>query len=290
MKIVVCVKEVPEPNAISTLDSDTVSLVNKRQVFIINPLDELALEEALRVKDESGAGVAVVTVGPARAEETLRRCLAMGADEAVHIVEPPEGPLNDHHTAFLLSSVIEDMNCDLVLCGKMSMDSSNGFVGPALAEILKIPLVVGVISMRMDLQSKATLVYRRMERGDREVVECPLPALFTVDHTLNFPRYPTVPRILKSLYAEINIIRAEHIFSGKGVKKRHNETELVKYSPPRPRTKKVFVPDSDLPPEERLRLLMSGGVSEKEGGFVEESPEKAAERLIEFLKVENILQ
>ncbi|WP_227937663.1 electron transfer flavoprotein subunit beta/FixA family protein [Alkalihalobacillus deserti] len=162
--------------------------------FIINPYDEYAVEEAIKLKEEFGGEVTVITIGPSRAENALRTALAMGADKGVILDD--ESLSGDEYTiSKVLATVIQDRPYDIILAGNMSIDSGSGQVGPRLAEGLGIPHVSSIT--KLDIEgSKATIV--RDVEGDSETIEVSLPVLVTAQQGLNEPRYPSLPGIMKA--------------------------------------------------------------------------------------------
>lgn len=162
--------------------------------FIINPYDEYAVEEAIKLRDEFGGEVTVITVGPTRAENALRTALAMGADKAV-IVDDEALFGDEYQTAKVLAAVIKDRPFDVILGGNMSVDNGAGQGGPRLAEELGIPHVATITKLSIE-GSKATVV--RDVEGDSETIEVSLPVLLTAQQGLNEPRYPSLPGIMKA--------------------------------------------------------------------------------------------
>lgn len=162
--------------------------------FIINPYDEYAIEEAVRIKEEQGANVTVLTVGPARAETALRTALAMGADEAI-LIETNDEELDEYSIAKLIAAAVKDKAFDLILGGNMAIDSGSGQVAVRVAEELGIPHVSSVTKLSWE-GSKATV--ERDVEGDVEIVEVNLPFLATTQQGLNEPRYPSLPGLMKA--------------------------------------------------------------------------------------------
>lgn len=164
---------------------------------MINPFDEYAVEEAIRIKEGLGKGaVTVVSLGPESTKETLMGALAMGADRALHIIGETHLGVDSYLTAFLLSQAIKGRPFDVILCGKEAVDDQNGAVGIQLAELLNIPHAAVITKLHVDAAGKAT-AHRQIE-GGTEILECTLPALFTCQKGLNEPRYPSLPGIMKA--------------------------------------------------------------------------------------------
>jgi electron transfer flavoprotein beta subunit len=163
--------------------------------IIINPYDEYAIEEALKLREEHGGEVTVVTVGEEEAEKELRTALAMGADKAVLINDEDVENGDQYSTAAILATYIKDKEADIVLAGNVTVDGGSGQVGPRLAEELGIPGVALVTKLTV-AGNKATI--ERDLEGDVEIVEASLPLLITCQQGLNEPRYPSMAGIMKA--------------------------------------------------------------------------------------------
>ena len=162
--------------------------------FVINPYDEYAVEEAIRLKEKLDGTVVVVSVGPERTAEALRTSLAMGADEAVLLSDERIGG-DEHSVSKALAAYIGKQSFDLVLGGNFSVDNGAGQVAVRLAELLKLPHVSAVTKLTVD---GGTATVLRDAEGDAETAEVRLPALFTAQQGLNEPRYPSLPGIMKA--------------------------------------------------------------------------------------------
>jgi electron transfer flavoprotein beta subunit len=178
---------------------DGKSVVTEGITWSIAPYDEYAIEMALERKDaDPTTVVAVVTVGPARSRDALRQALAMGCDEATLVTaEENVAPLA---AARALAKIVEEAKPDLVLCGKQASDDDQGFVGPALAEVLGWPHVATITKIA---PSEGSVELWREVEGGHEVWKAPLPALATVHKSEKEPRYPSLPGIMKAKKKEI---------------------------------------------------------------------------------------
>ncbi len=193
MKIAVCIKRVPDSETRVKVANDGRSLDEAGVKFILNPYDEFAVEEALRRKEAAGAGeVAVIAVGTAASQETIRTALAMGADRGV-LLQADAVPADGLAVARALAAELQDGGYDLILCGKMAIDDQSYQVGPMLAERLGLPCVTAVTTL--SLEGGKGVAEREIE-GGVEVVEFPLPAVVTADKGLNEPRYPALKGIM----------------------------------------------------------------------------------------------
>lgn len=163
--------------------------------FIINPYDEYAIEEALKLKEAHGGEVTVVTLGEEEAEKELRTALAMGADKAVLINSEDIEFGDQFSTSTVLAAYLKDHEIDIILAGNVTVDGGTGQVGPRLAQELGIPAVTSITKLTVD--GNIAAIERDLE-GDLEKVEVSLPLLVTCQQGLNEPRYPSLPGIMKA--------------------------------------------------------------------------------------------
>ena len=284
MKIIVSVKQVAHIYVQNGYDPQTKALVTQGLVHMINPHDETAVEEALRLKEKFGGTVTVITLGPERSESALRWCLAMGADKAVHVIGDARISPDPWRTASVLADVIKAHEVDLLLFGKIAMDDQMGQVGTFVAELLDLPVVSATCKI-LSMDSKKMVVRRVLERGNQEEVVCPVPAVLTVDRSLNRPRYPTFParKAAKMRPVEKIVVASEE----KAVE--DAAINLVRLAPPKLRPKKILSPDSTLSAAARINFVMSGGMGQKKGGTVGGDPKQMASGIIEFLREKQVI-
>ena len=193
MKIAVCIKRVPDSETRVKIASDGKSLDEAGVKFILNPYDEFAVEQALRLKERAGAGeVVAVALGLGAAQETIRTALAMGVDRGV-LLETDRLPADGFEVAKALAAELVSGGYDLLLFGKMAIDDYNQQVGPMVAELLDLPCVTTIAHLEI---SGGRGVAEREIEGGVEVVEFPLPAVLTTDKGLNEPRYPALKGIM----------------------------------------------------------------------------------------------
>jgi len=196
MNIVVFVKQTFDTEERITLTGSGIS--EEGVTFVVNPYDEYAIEQAIRLRDEAGGGkVSVVSVGPARAAEALRTALAMGADEAA-LVDDPRIPGDEYAVSLVLAAAVRRVaggTPDVVLGGNFSVDNGAGQVAVRAAALLGLPHVAAVTALAV---AGGVATAERDAEGDAELVEVPLPALFTAQQGLNEPRYPSLPGIMKA--------------------------------------------------------------------------------------------
>jgi electron transfer flavoprotein beta subunit len=289
MRIVACVKQIRHVYTRTgmTLASNFIS--EEDVVSIINPYDEIAVEEAIRVKERLGQGeVVLVTVGDLIAEECLRRCLAMGADRLVQINDSCFDHLDAWGVSLVLARAAKMLEPDVILCGKEALDDRGGQVGAYVAELLSLPYVSSVVKFELIPEEDKVRICRSIGRGNKEILECSLPGLFGVEKGLNDPRYPTVPNLLGAKDQEIEYWNRESL--GMTMEDLQTMTEVLEICPPRPRPKTISPPSSNLDGFERTLLLLSGTHVEKSGQIVEEAPEELAQALLQFLKENRIVE
>lgn len=192
MNILVCIKQTFDTEAKIVMEDGRVKEDGVQ--FVLNPYDEYAVEEAIKLKETHDGQVTLISVGPARAEEAIRTALAMGADEAIHVED--EAAFGDEFTASeVLAKVIKDLPYDLILAGNQAVDDGSGQVAVRLAELLGIPHISTVV--KVEVQGDEVVAHRDAE-GDTEVVAAKLPALLTAQQGLNEPRYPSLLGIRKA--------------------------------------------------------------------------------------------
>lgn len=195
MNIVVCLKQVPDTNEVR-INQETGTLIRDGVPSIINPDDKNALEEALKMKDEIGAVVKVVSMGPPQAKNVLKEALAMGADEAYLISDRAFGGSDTWATSTIIASAIEKIgNYDVIFCGRQAIDGDTAQVGPEVAEFLGVPQVT--YAKEVKIEDNKLLVTRYTETGDY-LIEVKMPVLITAIKELNNPRYPNVKGILEN--------------------------------------------------------------------------------------------
>ena len=199
MNIVVCVKQVPDTNEVK-IDEKKGTLIREGVPSIINPEDKIALEEAVKLKEEFGGKVTVLSMGPPQAKESLIEAYAMGADEAILLSDRKFAGSDTWATAYTLSQAIKEVgDYDLIFCGRQAIDGDTAQVGPQIAENLSIPQITYV--SKVDIEDKKVTARRKLEDG-YSVIETELPVLLTVLGDLNQPRYPSIKRIVDAFNKE----------------------------------------------------------------------------------------
>ena len=243
MKIAVCTSHVPDTATKVKVGSDGLSIDPTGVTYVINPYDEFAVEEALKTKEKTGGDseVIVISLGSDSSKETIRKALAMGADKGVLLKD--DNPRDSFAVAKALAEEIKAQGCELVFCGKQSVDYDNTITGQLIAEMLGyscIPVVV-----EFNLEGDKIRAEREIE-GGREVVETQLPAVITAQKGLNEPRYASLKGIMaakKKTIEEKPAADAESL------------TEVIKmYLPPPKQPGRILGTDSSAVPE-LIKLL-----------------------------------
>jgi electron transfer flavoprotein beta subunit len=191
MKIAVCVKQVPEGN--SRIDPGTKRL-DRSGEGALNAFDANAVEEALRLKDATGEGeIVLVSMGPAKAQDALRKALAMGADRAVLVSDETAAGSDLVATSYALAKVLEREGADLILFGQQAGDSDGAVLGAAVADRLRLPVVSQAAEVT---HADGKLTVKRQTEFGYDVIEAPLPAVVAVSDAINEPRYPSLKGIM----------------------------------------------------------------------------------------------
>ena len=210
MKILVCVKQVPDTTEVR-IDRETNTLQRQDVPSILNPFDRHALEEALRVKERCGGTVSVLTMGPLQAQEVLKECLALGADDAVLVSDKAFAGADTLATSRTLAAAISKLGpTELIFCGKQAIDGDTAQVGPELAEHLNMAQVTCVSGLEVFPEQQRLIAEREVEDG-HEVLELPFPAVLTISKCLNEPRYPSIKGRLRANKTPIPILNLEDL-------------------------------------------------------------------------------
>ena len=191
MKLVVCINHVPDTAAKINIAADGKNIDKSGITFILNPYDEFAVEECLRLKEKNGGEVVAVALGGESHKETLRKALAMGVDKAVLLKD--DSARDSSSVAVALANYLKELAPDIIFFGKQSVDSDSAAVGTMVAEILGLPSVSVVV--KLEVTNGVALAEREIE-GGKEKVQTSLPAVFTAQKGLNEPRYPSLKGIM----------------------------------------------------------------------------------------------
>jgi electron transfer flavoprotein beta subunit len=202
VKILVSVKRVPDPETKIKIGTDGTGISTDGVKFVMNPFDEIAVEEALRVKEKQGGEVIVISIGASDVVEQIRTALAMGADRGIHVDAP--GYLDPDTAARILAKVAATENPDLLLLGKQAIDDDANQTGQILAALLDAPQAC--FAYKIEFEADAIKVGREVD-GGLEWVKIQKPAVITTDLRLNEPRYASLPGIMKAKKKEVKVFK-----------------------------------------------------------------------------------
>ncbi|MGB8930520.1 MAG: electron transfer flavoprotein subunit beta/FixA family protein [Anaeromyxobacteraceae bacterium] len=208
MRILVCVKQVPDMAARFKPNGAGTWYGEEDLVFRMNEYDENAVEQAIQVKEQLGGEpeITALSIGPARVTEVIRKALAMGCDRGLHVQDDAAAERDPWQIASTIARVARDLGFDLVLTGMQSQDRGSAQVGPFLAELLGFSCATTVVAF--ELGEGGVRVRRELEGGARSVLRVALPAVVTCQLGLNVPRYPTLPNIMKAKKKPIDAVAA----------------------------------------------------------------------------------
>jgi len=240
MKIIVCVKQVPDAKDVR-LDPETNTLAREGVQSIMNPYDQHALEEAVRLKEQLGGEVTVLSMGPPQAEDVIRQAISCGADHGVLISDRAFAGADTWATSYTLAKAVEKIGeFDLILCGKQAIDGDTAQVGPGLAVQLQIPFVT-CIQRVLEADEKELVMERMMDDG-YDVVAVKYPVLLTVVKDLNEPRVPSLKGKMRSKKAKIEVLSAEDVGADAScIGLAGSPTQVVDVFPPPPRGERAML-------------------------------------------------
>jgi electron transfer flavoprotein beta subunit len=259
MLIVACIKQVPDTTQVE-VDPVTGTLKREGVPFIMNPFDAHALEESLRLKDRYGFPVVVISMGPPNTEITLRKAIALGADEAVLLSDRMFGGADTLATSFVLAEAIKKLRqreeVIAVICGRQTIDGDTAQVGPGIATRLGYAQLTLVDRIEeIDLTARKVKVRRKVGSW-RETVQAPLPALIAVVREINRPRYPTVPRRLMAEKAAVKLWdNREMKLDENAIGLKGSATQVRRIFSPE-RAKGEIIGDGEKSPEKAATLLL----------------------------------
>lgn len=200
MKILVCIKAVPEPEHAIHMESDAIKVgIDDTTDLHMSRFDEFAVEEAMLIKEAfAGTAVEAITVGPENARKIIKRAMGMGADNGIHIFSDYPASCDAAFVSGKIAAYAAEKNYDLVLCGIMSEDMMQFSVGPMLARRLTIPWVTSVVHTETNPENREICVKQELEGGVKAVIRMRLPALVTIQSGINEPRYPSLSNMLRA--------------------------------------------------------------------------------------------
>lgn len=229
MDIVVCLKQTFDTEAKIVIDGS--GKIDPAGVnLVINPYDEFAVEEALKLREKFGGQVTLVSMGGERVQESLRTALAMGCDEAVLVSDPALDSPDEWVTAKVLAKAVSQLPFDIILTGRIAVDDGSAQVAVRMADELNVPSVSSIL--KLEVEDGKALATREID-GGTELIEASLPALLTAQKGLNIPRYPSMMGIMKAKKKEIKVLTLADL--GISTSDLPKKMSVTKYSLPTPR-------------------------------------------------------
>ena len=210
MNIIVCIKQVPNTTDVR-IDPVTNTLIRDGVDSVINPFDAYAIEEAVRLKERSGAKVTALTMGPPQAENALKEAISLGCDDAVLVSDRKFAGSDTWATSYTLAAAIKKIGAyDIIICGKQASDGDTAQVGPGISTHLNIPQITYAKKIEVSASGDSAKAERMTEEG-YDILETPLPCLFTVVKEINTPRLPSLRGLMKAKSAKITKWSAEDL-------------------------------------------------------------------------------
>ena len=234
--------------------------------------------------------VTLICLGNSSGEQALREGISLGADRAILINDSSLNNSDSYATAKALSKAIKCFPYDLILCGRKADDTQLGLVGAYIAQMLGVTLIQDVIQVEIGAAPNNIKTQRKLEKGNREIVECYTPALFTIECGPIKPRYPTRKSILEAERQSIeHLTLAQLGLSPDEVGIPGSKIQIKQLGSPKPKMKNLVIPDSKLNPLDRLKLISKGGVEKKQSKVLEGNPEVLASQIVQYLKQRRII-
>jgi len=263
MKIIVCIKQVPDTTEVK-VNEKTGTLIREGVPSIINPFDQFAVEEGVRLKEKLGGEVIALSMGPAQARIALMKCLALGADKAILLTDSAFVGADTWATSYILSLAIKQIDdFNLVLCGQQAIDGDTAQVGPELAQQLRIPQVTYVESV--DVDGKKLTAKKQIDDG-YEIVETKTPALLTMTTPTDFiPTNPAFSAIMKAKKKPYEEWGADKLKGG--------DPDKYGLTGSLTQVKRVYSP-----PKREKGIMIEGG-----------TPQEIARKFVEYLIQENLV-
>ena len=250
MKIAVCVKHVPEQAR--KIDPETKRL-DRSGEGAINPFDVHAVEEALRIKEAQGGEVVIVTMGPAAAQDSVRKALAMGADEAVLVTDEAAAGSDLVATTKALAAALEKEGADLILFGQQAGDSDGAVLWAAVADRLRLPVISQVAELEV---SDGKVRGKRQTEFGYDVIDAPTPAVIAVSDAINEPRYPSLKGIIGARSKPQRTLSLSELgLEGDGVGEPGSKTTVEALNDPPPRGETVKIEDDGTGAEKIVEFI-----------------------------------
>jgi len=221
MNILVCIKQVPDMESKFKVGGDGLWYDSADLAWRMNEYDEYAVEQAVQLKEKTGADLTVLCIGPERVKETMKKALAMGCDRGVHVADDASYRKDPFSIASIIAEFARSKNFDLIFTGMQSQDRGSAQVGVLAAEMLGLPSITTIVGFSFE-EGKIT-VKRELEGGVKAKVTSPVPALVTCQLGLNTPRYPTLPNIMKAKKKELVSVAVSELLKSEAVQ----ETKAV---------------------------------------------------------------
>lgn len=260
MNILICVKTVRFLQAQTGSDPKQLNIATGDYAKMMNPTDATTIEEALRIKEQQPeTEIAIMSLGGPSAEIGFRHGLAMGADRAIHIVYDNCEALDSWATATILAAWARRRDFQLILCGREAIDSNAGLVGPYLAVQLTIPHILQIVKIAPLGSDGKITAERRLNRGDRETVECSGPVLLTVEVGINVPRIPGLSAMLQARKRRLHTLTLADLASpGAPLGLAANRSKIIRLSKPKPKRSASAQLRPVLSAADRAKLMMKG--------------------------------
>jgi len=201
MNILVCIKQVPDMESKFKVNGEGTWYDGADLAWRMNEYDEYAVEQAVQLKEKTGADLTVLCIGPDRVKETMKKALAMGCDRGVHVSDEASFKKDPYSIAAIIAEFAKPKNFDLIFTGMQSQDRGSAQVGLLVAEMLGLPSITTIVGF--SFENGMIAVKRELEGGVKAKVTAPVPALVTCQLGLNTPRYPTLPNIMKAKKKEL---------------------------------------------------------------------------------------
>jgi len=290
MKIIVCLKEVVDPSLSLDAGLRHNMIFGAGVPLRLDPSDSAALALALDLKSsmEKSLEITLLSIGPARVESYLRNGFALGADKIVRIWENGFTRLSSFLKVRLLAAAVSMFGADIIFTGTRSLDTASGVVGPMLAARLSLPCVADVGSLTLDPKGEIITATRHIGRGEREKVECPVPAVITIRGEGKLP-YAPLDRFVESRRIDVPVLSLFDL----GIPAAEFENEPARFGGqdyPRPRPVKVPPLDASLPAFDRILQLLQGGISRRRKIMLEGNSDEQAERIFRLLLEDGVLK
>lgn len=253
MNVLLLIKQVVDTEARVKINDAKKNIATEGVKYALSPYDEFALEEGVRIKEKLGGEVTAMSLGPARAKEALRTCLAVGADKAVHLTDPAFAGADAYTTAQALAAAARKFSYDVILCGKMAVGVDRGVTGAAVAQLLGIPFVANVTKLEFSADNKKATVTRDVE-GGQEVYEVELPAVFSCEKGLNTLRHTPLKGIMMAKSKPIQELKAADLGLPEAKSEARVRVESMEYPPAR-QGGRIVPGDPETAVKELVRLL-----------------------------------